>query len=169
VSLSMRYMFAWALGATFWVGGAHEISAQQRGGGRGAPMTPLVYRQNMMEQLQQSLSAMTAIRNGTVGTPADLVGRATIIRELATALSSAFPAGSGGGDSRALPAVWDNAGEFADQVQATQSAADALLAAARGGDTDAVGTAQTALQQACGACHQAFRAQPAAGRGGAGR
>jgi cytochrome c556 len=165
VPLSMKCVFACALGATLVVGGTQDGSAQQRGGGRGAPMTPLVYRQNMMQQLQQSLSAMTAIRNGTVGTSGDLVGRATIVRELAMALSSAFPAGSGGGESRSLPVVWDNPSDFAGRVQATQTSANALLEAARGGDAGAVETAQTALQQTCGDCHQQFRAQPA-GRGG---
>ena len=165
MSLSMKSAFAWALGATLVAGAFHPVSAQGRGGGRGAPMTPLVYRQNLMEQLAQSTSAMTAIRNGTVGSSADLLGRATIVRELAMALTTAFPAGSGGGESRSLPAVWDNAGEFAERVQATQMAAETLLGAVRGGNAEAINDAQAALQQTCGACHQQFRAQPQ-GRGG---
>jgi len=131
--------------------------------GRGA-LTPLVYRENMMEQLAQSLTALAAIQNGTVGAPSDLVGRATIVRELAMALTSAFPAGSGGGESRSLPAVWDSPAEFSQRVQATQMAAETLLTAARGGNSEAVTTAIADVRQTCNACHDTFRSRPQ-GRG----
>jgi len=160
VSVSMRWAFAWALGATLTLGTAQEVSAQ----GRGA-LTPLVYRQNMMEQLAQSLTALAAIQNGTVGSPADLVGRATVVRELAMALTSAFPVGSGGGESRSLPAVWDDPAEFSQRVAATQMAAETLLSAARSGNGEAVTSAIADVRQTCNACHEAFRARPQ-GRGG---
>jgi cytochrome c556 len=164
VSVSMRSAFAWALGATLVAGGFHAVSAQGPGGGRGA-LTPLVYRQNMMEQLAQSLTAMTAIQNGTVGAPGDLVGRAAIVRELAMALTSAFPAGSGGGESRSLPTVWENATEFGQRIQATQMAAETLLTTARGGNAEAIASAIGDVRQTCNACHETFRARPQ-GRGG---
>lgn len=155
---------AWALGLALVCGTSQDASAQARGGGGrgGPPMTPLLYRQNIMEQLQQSMGALTAIRNGTVGAPGHLVGRATIVQQLALALSDAFPANSGGDGSRTLPATWESPAELTARIQAMQTAADALLEAARAGNAEAVGAAQTALQQTCAGCHMQFRG-PAAG------
>ena len=121
-------------------------------------MTPTTYRQQgIMQQFQANMTALTNIRNGTVGTPADVVGRAIIIQELTKQLNGAFPAGSAGEGSRALPAIWSDAAGFTARIQAIQTAATALVTAARGTDMAAVGTAQMAVQQACGACHMAFR------------
>lgn len=169
MSVSKRSVIVWSLGSVLVLGSAAgELAAQARGGGggRGGPaLTPLVYRQNIMEQLQQSLAALTAIRNGSVGAPGNLVGRAVIVQQLALALPDAFPAGSGGDGSRALPAIWENPGELASRIAALRAATDALVEAARRGDAEAVGSAQTSVQQACAACHMQFRAPPAGGGG----
>jgi len=137
-----------------------QVSAQQRGagGGRGgAPMTPVVYRQQIMQQLQQSTGALTAIRNGTVGSASHLVPRALIVQQLATMVSDAFTANPTGETTRALPAIWENSADFASKAQALRTAADALLDAARGGNAEAIGTAQTAVGQTCQGCHMAYR------------
>jgi len=139
---------------------ASPLSAQQRGGGGGRggpPMTPVVYRQQIMQQLQQSTGALTGIRNGSVGAPSHLVPRALIVQQLATMLPEAFVANPQGETTRALPAIWERSADFAAAVQALRTAADALLEAARGGNAEAVGTAQTAVGQACAGCHMAFR------------
>jgi cytochrome c556 len=166
VSVSKRSAVVLALGLTLAAGSSSELSAQARGaggGGRGAPpMTPLLYRQNIMEQLQQSMSALTAIRNGTVGAPSHLVGRATIVQQLAAALSDAFPAGSGGDGSRALPAIWSSPADFDSRIQAIEQAANTLVEAARAGNVEGVAAAQTSVQQACAGCHMQFRG-PASG------
>jgi cytochrome c556 len=121
-------------------------------------MTPITYRTTaIMQQFQANMGALTAIRNGTVGTPAHVLQRALIIQALTKTLDGAFPPNSGGEGSRALPAIWTDAAGFTARIQAIQTAADALVTAARGTDMAAVGTAQMAVQQACGACHMAFR------------
>ena len=137
-----------------------EASGQQRGGGGGRggpPMTPVVYRQQIMQQLQQSTGAMTAIRNGTVGSASHLVPRALIVQQLAIMVGDAFAANPTGETTRALPAIWENTSDFASKVQALRTAADAMLEAARGGNAEAIGTAQTALGQTCQGCHMAYR------------
>lgn len=151
----------WALAVSLVLGASDGVAAQQRGAGGGRagapPMTPVVYRQYIMEQLQQSMSALTAIRNGTAGAPSHLLGRATIVQLLSTMLPEAFAANVGGEGSRSLPGVWDDASEFAGRIQTLRTAADQLLDAARGADMEAVATAQTAVQQACAGCHMQFR------------
>jgi hypothetical protein len=69
-------------------------------------LTPITYRQQaIMQQFQLNMAYLTAIRNGTVGTPADVLPRATMIQQIAMSLPGAFPANSGGEGSRALPAI----------------------------------------------------------------
>ncbi len=118
-------------------------------------MTPAGYRQTIMRQLQESVGALTATRNGTVGAPSHVVARAVVVQQLSSMLPEAFPANTGGG--RALPAIWENAAEFADRVRAMRIAAAGLVEAAREGTAEEVGTAQAAVQQACQGCHMQFR------------
>lgn len=151
-----------ALVAMTTLAGPNDVAAQGQGrgggGGRGGPpMTPVTYRQQLMQQFQQSTGAMTGIRNGTVGTTSHLVPRALIIQQLAIILPEAFAANPTGETTRSLPAIWENAADFASEAQALRTAADALLEAARGGNAEAIGTAQTAVGQTCQGCHMAYR------------
>jgi cytochrome c556 len=121
-------------------------------------MTPTLYRQQgIMQQFQANMTALNAIRMGQVGQPADAKLRAIIIQQLTLSLNNAFPPNSAGEGSRALPAIWTDAAGFQARVQAIQTAANNLVTAANGTDMAAIGTAQMAVQQACGACHMAFR------------
>ena len=74
------------------------------------------------------------------------------------ALPGAFAQGADAQGTRALPAIWTNASGFAARVAAFQTAVDALVEAARGGDMAAIEAAQGAVQPTCGACHMEFRA-----------
>ena len=68
-----------------------------------------------------------------------------------------FPAGSGSGDTRALPAIWtDRAGfETANANMVTQLRA--LQAAANSGDQAAFGAAFQQTGATCGACYRPYR------------
>jgi cytochrome c556 len=160
--MSTRRATVLALTVVLALGSADAIAAQGQGrgggGGRGGPpMTPVVYRQQIMQQLQQSTGALTAIRNGTVGTPSHLLPRALIVQQLAVMLPDAFVANPTGETTRALPAIWENAADFASRAQALRTAADGLVEAARGGNAEAIATAQTAVGQTCAGCHMAYR------------
>jgi cytochrome c556 len=120
-------------------------------------MNPTTYRQNIMMGFQQNQAALTAIRNGTVGAQGNIVQRAIILQQLALSLNDAFPANSIGEGSRALPAIWTSTADFQARVQAIQTAANALVEAARGGNAEAIATAQMAFGQTCMQCHMTFR------------
>lgn len=120
-------------------------------------MTPLVYRQVIMQQLQESLGALTAIRNGTAGAPSHLLSRAIVVQQLSAMLPEAFPAGSGGEGSRSLPAIWNDAPAFSARVRAMRVAAAGMVEAASNGSAEEIAAAQTAVQQACAGCHMQFR------------
>ena len=72
-------------------------------------------------------------------------------------LPARFPAGSGTGDTRALPAIWtDRAGfETANTNMLTQLRS--LQAAANAGDAGAFGAAFQQTGATCGACHRPYR------------
>jgi cytochrome c556 len=110
-----------------------------------------------MQQNQQSMAAMTALRGGLVGSADNLLGRAIILQQIGEALPDAFAQNDLTAPTRALPAIWSNPAGFAARIEAFQTAADALVEAARGGDAAAIEAAQGALQPTCGACHMEFR------------
>jgi len=60
-------------------------------------------------------------------------------------------------NTRALPVIWDNLGEFATRFAALQDGAEAMQTAA-GTDLAALQGALGGLGGACQACHQSFRA-----------
>ena len=68
-----------------------------------------------------------------------------------------FPEGSIVGDSKALPAIWENWDAFTAIVETGKTAATEAIAAAESGDATAYATALGALGATCGACHQQFR------------
>ena len=152
---SSRWLCAVGVGAALFVGIATDLSAQGRGGG--TPLTPVTYRQQLMQQNAQSMGAMTALRGGLVGSADNLMGRAIILQQIAQALPDAFAQNDLTAPTRALPAIWSNAAGFATAVQAFQAATDALVEATRVGTTAGIEEAQTAVQQTCGGCHTDFR------------
>lgn len=71
-----------------------------------------------------------------------------------------FPEGSAQGQAegtRSLPAVWENMADFGVKHEAAATAATALAEAA-GKDIDSLRAAIGPMGQACGACHQTYRA-----------
>ena len=74
-----------------------------------------------------------------------------------THIPDLFPEGSIVGESKALPAIWQNWDAFVAIVETGKTAAAAGLAAAEAGDAAAYGAALQALGGTCGACHQQFR------------
>ena len=73
-----------------------------------------------------------------------------------------FPAGTSNeemaGDTRALPAIWEDADDFATKAVAYVEAADGVAAAA-GGGLDSLKGAIGALGGSCKGCHDDYRAE----------
>lgn len=74
-----------------------------------------------------------------------------------THIPALFPEGSIVGDSKALPAIWENWDAFTAIVETGKTAATDGLAAAQAGDAAGYAAALQALGATCGACHQQFR------------
>ncbi|WP_431283453.1 c-type cytochrome [Humitalea sp. 24SJ18S-53] len=68
-----------------------------------------------------------------------------------------FPAGSGTGETRALPAIWTDRAGFDRAAANALTAAHTLRTTVNAGDAAATAQAFQALGGACGACHRPFR------------
>ena len=68
-----------------------------------------------------------------------------------------FPEGSIVGESKALPAIWENWDAFTAIAKSGEEAAGLALAAAEAGDAAAYAAALQTLGGTCGTCHQQFR------------
>lgn len=75
-------------------------------------------------------------------------------------LPTLFPAGSGTGDTKALPAIWERFGEFESNDAKLVDKLKTMKVAAAAGDTESFGASYKALgPDYCGACHRPFRAR----------
>jgi cytochrome c556 len=90
-------------------------------------------------------------------TGAEAVAALNTILTNYTHIPDLFPEGSIVGDSKALPAIWENWDAFTAIVETGKGAATAGIAAAEAGDAAAYGAALQTLGGTCGACHQQFR------------
>ena len=121
---------------------------------------PAEYRKSLMQGFRHHQAALRTLLDGGVEYAGHVAQHASAIHGLAVMAGDAFPEGSGGEGSRALPAIWENQGGFMERVQALQSAAAQLDEAASSGDMDATMEAAGALGQTCRGCHTDFRARP---------
>jgi len=114
------------------------------------------YRQSLMESFRMHMGGVRAAL-GDAAPIGHAEHHAVAFERMAQALANAFPAGSAGEGSRALPVIWENRNDFMDKVTALQSATARLVTATRSGDSDAVGEALQDVQGTCGSCHNVYR------------
>jgi cytochrome c556 len=117
------------------------------------------YRQSVMKANGGLISGAVAIIKGKVPYKDDLVPLATGLNEAAKAVPNAFKEKTSGGDTRAKPEIWEDAGDFQQKVKDLQSATADFLAAAKSGGPEAAGAKLGAVGDACTACHKKFRAK----------
>lgn len=88
------------------------------------------------------------------------------VEESARALASQFaripelfPEGSGGGDTRAKPEIWQNWSDFEEHAENARKLALAVAAQAQAGNVKETQTLANSLaKQACSGCHEIYRA-----------
>jgi cytochrome c556 len=120
---------------------AQDVIAQRREGLRG------------MGRQMEAIKAVTDARGDT----RPLVERVDAMITFYNGLPALFPAGSGTGETRALPAIWtDNAG-FVQANTNMVTALTALRTAAAAGDVAATTAAFNQAGATCGGCHRPYR------------
>lgn len=114
------------------------------------------YRQSLMESFRMHLGGVRAAL-GDAAPIGHAEHHAVAFERMAQALANAFPAGSAGEGSRALPLIWEDRNDFMDKVTALQNATVRLVTVTRSGDSAAMGDALQAVQGTCGSCHNVYR------------
>ena len=119
-----------------------------------APTTP--------EEAVTMRQALMKEDGGILKGSADLTGDAAVaalqtILTNYTHIPALFPEGSIVGNSKALPAIWENWDGFNAILETGKTAATAGIAAAKAGDAAGYGAALKTLGGTCGQCHEAFR------------
>lgn len=123
----------------------------------GASEGAMEYRKHTMEAVGGHTQALFDILGGKVAHSAHLAAHADALKALSGIATTLFPAGSGGGESDALPAIWEDPEDFAERVGAFEAAAANLSDVVAGGGE--VMPAAMQLGQACKGCHDNYRAQ----------
>jgi cytochrome c556 len=119
-----------------------------------APTTP--------EEAVTMRQALMKEDGGILKGSADLTGDAAVaalqtILTNYTHIPARFPEGSIVGNSKALPAIWENWDGFNAILETGKTAATAGIAAAKAGDAAGYAAALKSLGGTCGQCHEAFR------------
>ena len=120
---------------------------------------PLKARQNLMKEIGRSVGALGAIAKGEK--PYDAATVETSLKTINTnakAFPDLFPAGSGTGETEALPAIWEKLDDFRAKADKLVATSDTLLASVPT-DRAGVGEALRVLGADCSSCHETYRAK----------
>ncbi len=115
-------------------------------------------RHMAMEMVGDAAKPLFAIAKKSAAFDAAVVkANATTIADNLKTAQALFPAGSGGGESRAKPEIWTDPAGFDKAMKDAQAAAVALEGVK---DEAAFGPALDALGASCKACHDKYRLPP---------
>ena len=115
------------------------------------------YRHHTMHAIGGHMQALVDILRRDVPHTDHLPVHAGALAALAEITPTLFPPGSGGRDTEALPAIWENPEDFAQRVDAFREAAANLNdVVGKGG---ALGPAVNRTGQTCRGCHDEYRAE----------
>jgi cytochrome c556 len=121
------------------------------------PANVVKYRVNLMKAQTGHLRAIASVVKGEVSYGAHVKAHADAIKALSEMAGEVFPKGSGVGESRAKPEIWQDWDKFL-AVYGTYKAEAAKLAEVAGsGDLAAIGAQLGNLGKSCGGCHKPFR------------
>lgn len=116
-------------------------------------------RHESMEALGKAMKVIANYLKTGAGTPADVSAAAATLDNGAQKMSGWWPAGTaiGVGKSEAKPAIWADMPKFNTYIDKYKAATPALVAAAAGTDTAALGKALGGVGATCKSCHEAYR------------
>lgn len=117
------------------------------------------YRASIMDTMRGHIRAASMVIRGLVEDRGQLLNHAQAMANNTMEFDHLFPAGSNVGDSEALPVIWEQPGEFAAAIEKIKTATAAFVAAAEGGNSEAIGAAFRDLGGACRNCHDRFRVE----------
>jgi cytochrome c556 len=122
-----------------------------------APADAIKYRKAVMTGMAAHTGAFSLINFGRVEHQDHLLAHVDALAALGTQLGVLFPAGSGSGDTDALPLIWQEQEKFAQLVKASEKATAELRAAVTAGDKAATMQAFKSVGESCKGCHDRYR------------
>ena len=115
------------------------------------------FRHAVMNAMAGHTGAFSMIAFGTVDHPEFLQSHADALADMGAQIKVLFPAGSGGDESHAKPAIWEEPEKFSEAVTRAKKATAELRDAAATGDRKVIMNAFKAVGQACKGCHESYR------------
>ncbi len=145
--------FVTVLAATAILGGSAAIAQDYK--------NHVKARQGTMWVIALNLGTLGAMAKGEQEYDAEAASKAGASIQAASNvhIATLFPEGSDAGETRALPAIWEDMSGFQQKWDALGEAADTAASEA-GNGKDALGPVMGALGGACKACHDDYRAAP---------
>ena len=118
----------------------------------------IAQRRAGLKRMGEHMTAMKTVADAR-GPGAHFSGTIDEMINFYQGLPARFPAGSGTGDTKALPTIWsDNAG-LVTAANDTVAKLQALRVASTTGDGAAFQSAWQAVGPTCGTCHRTYRAR----------
>jgi cytochrome c556 len=150
-----RIWWAGALGLMALAGMAATEVAQAQG----SAAEVIAQRREGLKRMGQTMEAMKPVSDAR-GDARAFAPRIDEMIVFFRGLPARFPAGSGTGDTKALPAIWTDWAGFETANTRLLGQLEVLKTAAASGDGAAFATAYQATgPQFCGGCHRPFRAR----------
>ena len=138
-----------------WILAGVAIAAMGTAGAAFAQDVITQRREGMRAEGRQ-MEAIKAVLDAR-GDTRPLVERADTIAGFYRNLQALYPAGSGTGETRALPAIWSDPAGFEAARTSILTALGTLRSAAASGDVAATTAAFNQVGAGCAACHRGYR------------
>ena len=115
------------------------------------------YRQNVMKSTAGHMGAIVDILKNDLPLQAHILDHARSIQQNSKMTLAMFPKGTGLGNTKAKPAIWENWSKFESAVQDFERESVKLAKMAESGDMEALSKQVRATGKTCGGCHRNFR------------
>ena len=115
------------------------------------------YRKNVMKSSGGHMGAIVDILKNDLALQAHILDHARSINQNSKMTLEMFPKGTGLGNTKAKPAIWENWSKFESAVQDFERESAKLAKVAESGDMEALAKQVRATGKTCGGCHRNFR------------
>ena len=115
------------------------------------------YRQNVMKSTAGHMGAIVDIFKNDLPLQAHILDHASSIHQNSKMTLAMFPKGTGLGNTKAKPTIWENWSKFESAVQDFERESAKLAKVAESGDMEALAKQVRATGKTCGGCHRNFR------------
>lgn len=128
-------------------------TAQARDAAKGI----IKYRRNVMKSHAAHIGAISSVVKGQVPYVDHVAVHASALQGTSKLILQLFPEGSGTGETRAKPEIWQQWSEFEQAAKRLQKETAKLVQLAESEDIKQMTPQFIAVGKACSGCHKAFR------------